>query len=80
MFTTTTLAALAAVALSACASHMGAPAMSFSQASLPAVVQVPAGHQVAMETVGVGEITYECKPKATTAGAFEWCSSAPRPT
>ena len=76
MFTKTTLAALAAVALSACASHMGAPAMSFSQASLPAAVQVPAGHQVAMETVGVGQITYECRAKKDMAG-HEWVFVGP---
>jgi hypothetical protein len=27
-------------------------------------VQVPAGNKVAMETVGAGDITYECKAKA----------------
>ena len=61
---------------SACAS---APTMAptFSQASLPAAVQVPAGHKVAMETVGVGEITYECREKKDMAGAFEWAFVAP---
>jgi hypothetical protein len=27
-------------------------------------VQVPAGNKVAWETVGVGQITYECRAKA----------------
>jgi hypothetical protein len=29
----------------------------FDQSSLPASIQVPAGNNIAMETVGVGEIT-----------------------
>ena len=72
----TTLAATAALALSACASNMSAPAMPFSQASLPAAVQVPAGHTVAMETVGVGQITYECRAKKDMAG-HEWVFVGP---
>lgn len=76
MIIKTTLAATAAIALSACASNMSAPAMPFSQASLPAAVQVPAGHQVAMETVGVGQITYECRAKKDMAG-HEWVFVGP---
>ncbi|WP_439113787.1 DUF3455 domain-containing protein [Hydrogenophaga sp.] len=77
MFTKTTLATTAALALSACASNMSAPAAAFSQASLPAAVQVPAGHKVAMETVGVGQITYECRAKKDMAGQFEWVFAGP---
>jgi len=62
----------AAIMLSACA---GAP--MFSQQSLPAAVQVPAGHSVAMETVGAGDITYECKVKKDTADQFEWTFIGP---
>ncbi len=76
MFIKTTLAATAALALSACASNMAAPAMPFSQAGLPAAVQVPAGHRVAMETVGVGQITYECRAKKDMAG-HEWVFVGP---
>jgi hypothetical protein len=76
MFIKTTLAATAAIALSACASNMGAPAMMYSQAGLPAAVQVPAGHKVAMETVGVGQITYECRAKKDMAG-HEWVFVGP---
>ena len=72
-----TLAAAAALALTACASNMGAPAMMYSQASLPDAVKVPVGNRVAMETVGVGQITYECKPKANMAGQFEWVFVGP---
>jgi hypothetical protein len=36
-------------------------------AALPATVQVPAGHKVAMKTVGMGDITDECRDKANPA-------------
>ena len=49
----------------------------YSQAMLPAAVQVPAGHKVAMETVGVGEITYQCSAKKDMAGQFEWVFAGP---
>ncbi|MES2979702.1 MAG: DUF3455 domain-containing protein [Pseudomonadota bacterium] len=45
---------------------------AYSQANLPAAVQVPAGHKVAMETVGSGKITYECRVKTGAAGQYEW--------
>ena len=50
----------------------------YSQAALPDAVKVPAGHAVVMETVGVGEITYECKAKAAMAGEFEWVFVGPK--
>lgn len=62
--------------LAACGSM--APMMPmYSQAMLPAAVQVPAGHKVAMETVGVGEITYQCSAKKDMAGQFEWVFAGP---
>ncbi len=76
MFIKSILAASAAIVLSACASNMAAPAAPFSQASLPAPVQVPAGHKVSMETVGVGQITYECRAKKDMAG-HEWVFVGP---
>ncbi len=91
-----TLAAAAALALTACASHMGTgpSAAVYSQAglpdavsmnhefsvdgaSLPEAVKVPAGHKVAWETVGVGQITYECKAKANMPGQHEWVFGGP---
>ena len=72
-----TLATAAVLALTACASDMRAPAMMYSQASLPDAVKVPAGNKVAMETVGVGQITYECRAKANMAGQFEWVFVGP---
>jgi len=62
----------ATVLLSACAS-----APTFNQQALPATVQVPAGHKVAMETVGAGDITYECKLKKDSADQFEWTFIGP---
>ena len=75
--TTLSLAAVsAALLLSACGSM--APMMStFSQDSLPASIKVPMGNKVAMETVGVGEITYECRDKANAPGMTEWVFVGP---
>jgi hypothetical protein len=64
-------AAVSVAVLSGCAS-----APIFSQDSLPAAVQVPAGNMVAMETVGVGQITYECRAKKDASG-FEWVFVGP---
>lgn len=49
----------------------------FDQATLPAEVRVPAGHKVVLETVGIGEITYECRAKANMVGQFEWVFVGP---
>ncbi len=74
--TITTVAIAAAAVLAACASSpsMKAP---FDQSALPAAVQVPAGHRVAMETVGVGDIRYECRVKTGTADQYEWFFAGP---
>lgn len=63
-----TLAALCAMTLSAHA----APAPSVDNATLPEAVRVPAGQKFMMTATGVGELTYECREKKDTAGAFEW--------
>lgn len=76
MFFKATLTLSAVLALTACASQMSAPAMPFSQAGLPAAVQVPAGHKVVLETVGVGQITYECRAKKDMTG-HEWVFAGP---
>jgi Protein of unknown function (DUF3455) len=70
---------VAPVLFGACSSvGGGAPiAATFSQQSLPAGVQVPAGNKVALETVGIGEITYECRDKASAAGQTEWVFVGP---
>ncbi|MDO8905149.1 DUF3455 domain-containing protein [Hydrogenophaga sp.] len=78
MIIKTTLAAAAALSLAACASNMSAPSpMTYSQAALPAAVQVPAGNKVVMETVGVGQITYECRVKTDMPGQYEWVFAGP---
>jgi hypothetical protein len=70
--------------LTGCGSMTAKPMMSaspmaamYSQANLPAAVQVPAGNKVAMETVGAGDITYQCNPKKDMAGQFEWVFVGP---
>jgi hypothetical protein len=69
------IATVSASSLIGCASTMSVP---FSQAALPKEVQVPAGNKVMLETVGVGEITYECRAKANAAGQFEWVFVGPQ--
>lgn len=79
LFVCTALAA--AALLSACAgTTMSTPPMAMhTQDRLPAAVQVPAGHRVAIETVGAGQITYECREKAM-AGQHEWVFVGPEAT
>lgn len=62
----------AALLLAACA-PMSA---RYTQDNLPAPVKVPDGHQVAMQTVGVGKIAYECKAKKDMSG-HEWVFGGP---
>lgn len=69
----TTFVATATLALAACATQ----SRMYDQSALPAAVQAPAGHRVAMETVGVGDITYECRAKAGMAGQYEWVFVGP---
>ena len=65
-------AALAVLLVTGCASYA-----AIDNASLPEPIRVPAGHVSTMETVGVGEITYECREKKDMAGAFEWAFVVP---
>jgi hypothetical protein len=65
------LATLAASLVAGCANL--AP---FSQEALPGAVQVPAGHSVAAEWVGMGDITYECRAQPNNAG-FAWVFVGP---
>lgn len=55
------------------------PMMS-SAPEVPAPIAVPAGNKMSMRTVGVGELTYECREKQGAAGAFEWVFVAPTAT
>ena len=63
--------------LAACAPMANKPMTPYSQSTLPVAVQVPSGHVVAMETVGAGSITYECKTKKDMAGEHEWMFMGP---
>ncbi|SEE79798.1 DUF3455 domain-containing protein [Pseudomonas migulae] len=51
---------------------------ALAQTSLPDSIKVPDGHKVALETTGVGEITYECRDKANAAGQTEWFFVGPK--
>ena len=51
---------------------------AYAQADLPENIRVPDGHKMAMKTVGVGEITYECKEKANAPGQMEWFFVGPK--
>lgn len=66
---------VAVTLLAACGSMSSMP--MYSQTNLPAAVQVPVGNKVAMETVGVGEITYQCNAKKDMADQFEWVFVGP---
>ena len=52
-------------------------AASAQMMDVPEPVRPPADQKMAMKTVGVGEITYECRAKAGATGAFEWAFVAP---
>lgn len=65
------------LALAACSS-MSVSTPAFVQDALPEAVKVPAGHAVSLESVGVGEITYECRAKADNAAVQEWAFVGPR--
>ncbi len=71
------LAAVSAAALLTACGSMAPMQTTFSQDSLPEAVKVPMGNKVAMETVGVGEITYECRDKANAPGMTEWVFVGP---
>jgi hypothetical protein len=82
-FALTLTASAVSVFLVACASTpMPAPTASsatkmYDQSALPEAVKVAAGNKVALETVGVGDITYECRDKKDVAGQFEWVFVGP---
>ena len=76
-----TLSTALAALLSACAGAPGAPpATMYSQSALPPAVQVPNGFTVALETLGAGEIAYECRAKAGATDQHEWAFVGPSAT
>ncbi|OLS60717.1 DUF3455 domain-containing protein [Pseudomonas putida] len=52
--------------------------IAHANSSLPDSIKVPDGHKVALETTGVGEITYECRDKANMPGQTEWVFVGPK--
>ncbi len=52
-------------------------AASAQMMDLPEPVRAPAGAQMVMKAVGVGELAYECRAKAGDATAFEWAFVGP---
>lgn len=72
---TAVAAGMLALTLGACSTPGMMGAMKAPDA--PAAVTVPAGHKVAMMTVGMGDLTYECRAKAGAAGAWEWVFAGP---
>ncbi|HEX2013241.1 MAG TPA: DUF3455 domain-containing protein [Roseateles sp.] len=56
---------------------MQAPPALVDNAALPEAVRAPAGARQTMWTVGVGEITYECRAKKDMADQHEWAFVGP---
>lgn len=51
---------------------------AYAQTDLPDSIKVPDGHKIALETVGTGEITYECRERLTPLARLNGLSSAPK--
>lgn len=65
----------AAVAVGGCAGPAGLPAPQ-----VPAVLRLPAGQIVFLETLATGSQIYECAAKAAQPSAYEWTFRAPEAT
>lgn len=57
---------------------LGGACATSALAAVPESIQVPEGNKIALETVGVGEITYECRAKANAASEMEWFFVGPK--
>jgi hypothetical protein len=64
-------------ALAALVAAAGTAIAQSDPMSAPEAVRAPAGHRIAWDTVGVGEITYECREKKDAMGQYEWAFVAP---
>lgn len=62
----------------AAACVLAAAPLAQAAMEIPDSIKVPEGHKIALETVGVGSITYECKAKADNAAATEWVFVGPK--
>ncbi len=67
----------ASTLLAACAQNMPMAGTSGTAAPVAAAVKVPDGHTIALQTVGKGEILYECREKKDAAGQWEWTFIGP---
>jgi hypothetical protein len=65
------------VAVSCLLAAAGVAVAAEGNYSLPEPVRVPAGHVVKLETLGVGEITYECRDRKDVPGEFGWAFVSP---
>jgi len=72
------LAVLSAAVLVAGCGSMAPMQPMFVQDSLPDAIKVPMGNKVAMQTVGVGEITYECRENDNAPGMNAWVFVSPK--
>jgi Protein of unknown function (DUF3455) len=74
-----TLGTTIVLALGACSAQGSKPVgmMVVDPHKVAEAVRVPAGNKVAFETVGAGQITYECRTKAAMADQFEWAFVGP---
>lgn len=68
--TTVALVSMAGL-LAACAG------MQQPMPSVPDAIAVPAGNKVSLRAIGAGDLTYECRVKASDAKAFEWVFAGP---
>ena len=66
-----------AVMMAACSS-VKPPAKEYSQDRLVEVIRVPAGHEVVLETTGVGVLNYECRANVAATGAVGWALASPK--
>jgi Protein of unknown function (DUF3455) len=60
-----------------CAVLLATAGAGIAAEALPEPVRVPAGHSVMLESVGIGEITYECRENKEKPGAFAWAFVVP---
>lgn len=67
----------ACLLLAGCGGTMHRPDTMPAPMPVADAIKVPDGHKLAMQTVGVGELRYECRAKANTVDQFEWAFVGP---
>lgn len=72
---------MGALLLSACTAYTGGVRETpYRQAGLPDKVKVAYGHDIVWETVGRGQITYECRERANVLEGAAWTFVSPQAT